>query len=71
MSIDGYADNFKLKSSFQVSGGISYAAHCMGGKIINPDTTLPHHHHFCHPCCSITTSIITSIATPVPPQLSP
>jgi hypothetical protein len=49
MSIDGYADNFKLKSSYQVSGGIFYAAHCTGANIINPATTLPHHHHFCCP----------------------
>jgi hypothetical protein len=33
MSIDGYADNFKLKSSFQESGGIFYAAHCMEQKL--------------------------------------
>jgi hypothetical protein len=66
MSIDGYADNLKLKSSYQVSGGIFYAAHCTGAKRINPATTFSHHHHFCHPCRSIASSIITTIATPVP-----
>ena len=55
MSIDGYADIFKLKSSYQVSGGIFYAAHCMGAKRINCHNTpkpspflppLPIHHRF-------------------------
>ena len=59
--------NFKVVIKYQVA--FFDGAHCTWAKIINPVTILPTHDHFCHPYRPITSSIITTIATPLPPQL--